>query len=66
MVKNTKKSSPDQESFKVESWYIALWTQGLPICSNDDPRLTFELLRQGQMCVPMHLYQRLMAETYNE
>ena len=28
--KNTKYSSPERESFKAESWYIALGTQGLP------------------------------------
>ena len=49
-------------------------------CSNDDHRLTFDLLRQGQICVSIYLYGgkiekknhfffntclRLMAETYN-
>ena len=33
----------NQESSKVESWNIASWTQGLQVCSNDDPRLTFDL-----------------------
>ena len=33
----------NQESFKAESWYIASRTQGLQSCSNDDPRLTFDL-----------------------
>ena len=27
------------------------------VCSNDDPRLTFDCLkRQGQIYIPMHLY----------
>ena len=26
------------------------------VCSNDDPRLTFDLYTQGQLCIPMHLY----------
>ena len=30
--------------------------QGLLSLSNDDPRLTFDLLRQCQMCIPIHLY----------
>ena len=27
------------------------------MCLNDDPSLTFDLLRQGQICVPMCLYE---------
>ena len=31
-----------QESFDAESWYIASGTQGLPNCSKDYRRLTFD------------------------
>ena len=43
----------NQESFEAASWYTASGTQGLPSCSNDDPRMTFELLWHGQILVPV-------------
>ena len=44
MVKPLKKLLlQNQENFKAESWYIASWFKVYQICSNDDPRLTFDL-----------------------
>ena len=46
----------NQESFKAKSRYIASWTQGLPqVCSNDDPRLTFDLFTARSNLSP-HAY----------
>ena len=39
----------NRDGLEAECWYIALGTQGLRNFSNDDPRLTFDLLRQGHI-----------------
>ena len=54
----------NQESYEAESWYIASGTQGLPNCLNDYRRLTFDLLRQGRICVPMRLYGKKMKNHF--
>ena len=48
----------NQESFKAESWYIALGTQGLLSKFVQIMTLGWHLIfsQQGQICVPMHLY----------
>ena len=50
----------NQEICEAESWYIASGTQGLHVWLNNDPALTFDLLRQGQIFVPMHLYGEIL------
>ena len=55
MVKALKHHLQNQESFEAESWYIT--SEGLKVyqvCSNDNRKLTFDLLRQGQ--ISFHLY----------
>ena len=55
----------NQEGFKAESW--TSWTQGLPSCSNDDPRLTFDLFTgQGQICISMHLYGENVEKSFSQ
>ena len=51
MVKTLKNLLQNQESFKAESWYIALGSYGL-ICSNNDGRLTYDLFMAGKICNP--------------
>ena len=34
----------NQESFEAESLYIVLGMQGLPVCSDDDPKMAFDFL----------------------
>ena len=45
------------ESFEAEFRYVALGTQDLQICSNNDPRLTFDLfywqVRIASLCICM-------------
>ena len=56
MVKTLKNLLKHQESFEAESRYIKLGTRVYQVCSNDDRRLTFDFLRPGQICNPMHFY----------
>ena len=35
------------------------------VCSNDDPRLTFDLLWQGQNYVRMHLYGENIEKSFS-
>ena len=56
----------NQESFETESWYTASESQGLSNCSNDDHRLTFDILWQGQMCVPTHLYRKSVEKSFSQ
>ena len=46
----TKKVS--RLNLAIEHWGLKI----IQVCSNEDQRLTFDLLRHGQICVPMHLY----------
>ena len=39
----------DGESFKAESWYIPLGTQGIPCLFNVDLGLTFELTARSNL-----------------
>ena len=41
--KTLKNLLQNEEIFEAESWYVASETQGVQICSNDDPRMTFDL-----------------------
>ena len=34
--------------------------------SNHDPRLTFDHLRQGQICIPMHLYGKNVEKSFSQ
>ena len=43
MVKNFKNLLRNQESDELEIWYTASGTQGLPMFSYDDPRLTLTI-----------------------
>ena len=36
------------------------------VCSNDDPRLTLNLFKQGQICVPMHLYGENVEKSFSQ
>ena len=56
MVKKLKNLLQNHKSFKAEFWCIALRTQGLQVCSNDDPRLTFDVFRGikfASLCICM-------------
>ena len=55
----------NQESFGAKPWYIALRTQGLP-CTNDDRRLTIDLLWQGQICISIHLYWENVEKSFSQ
>ena len=52
--KTLKNLLQNQESFEADSLYQGL--KVYQVCSNDDHKLTFDLFRQDQICVPMHLY----------
>ena len=57
----------NQESFEAESWYVALETQGLTKFVQMMTLgwlLTF--LRQGQICIPMHLYGENIEKSFSQ
>ena len=45
----------NHESFKTGSWYIASGLKVNKVCSKDDPRITLEVLLQGQICFPIQM-----------
>ena len=45
----------NQKAYDLGTWYVALGKLGLPICSDDDPRLTLTYLTSRSNLLPMHL-----------
>ena len=68
MGKNLKKSS----SLEPKSWWPwkLVWSSGYSSTtkkvSNDDPRLTFDLLRKGQLCFLVHFYGKTLKWWINQ
>ena len=56
----------NQETSKTEDTYITSGTQGPLSLFKDDRRLTFDFLRQGQICVPMHLYRKMLEKSFSQ
>ena len=64
MVKHLKSFSRTKKALGLN---LGIWHRGLKVyqvCSNDDRRLTFDLLRQGQICVPVHLYRENSEQSF--
>ena len=52
MVKTLKNLLQNQKADDHGTWYVALGWWGLPICSNDDPRLTLTYLTSMSNLLP--------------
>ena len=55
-----------QESFEAESWYIALETEVYQVCSNEDPRMTFDLFMARSNCVSVYLYRETVENSFSQ
>ena len=62
--KNTSNLLQNQESFEAEFQYIASGLNVYQACPNDYPRMTFDFLRHGQICVPIHLYGKVLKNHF--
>ena len=36
------------------------------VCLKDDPKLAFDLLLQGQICIPVHLYGENVEKSFSQ
>ena len=65
--KNTQLSS-FPEARKLWGW-ILIYSTGDKVyqfCSNDGRRLNFDLLREGQICAPIHLYGKTVEKSFSQ
>ena len=46
----------------IEHWSLKVYQ----VCSNDDRRLTFDFLRQGQICDPIYLYLENVEKPFSQ
>ena len=62
-TKKTLKVFFSQTSFEAESWHWGLKVN--QVCSNDDCTLTFDL-QQGQIWVPLVLYEESVEKSFSQ
>ena len=63
MIKKKKKNLlQNQESFKAEPSFSASGFKVYHVCSDDDPRMTFTFLPQGQICIPLPNFEKSFSQ----